>query len=149
MSLGERTQPALHEDERVGGYLALRGYAAIGDGRTLALVARDGAIDWMCVPEFDGESVFGALLDAQRGGGATLHPTDPFAVERRYLDDTNVLETTFTTSLGVLRVTDAMQIEDRRDRAVQHHPATRRVPRWHRRRHVGRASAFRFRSDRT
>ena len=103
------------EDARIGGYAALRGYAAIGDGRTLALVARDGAVDWLCTPEFDGESVFGALLDAGRGGALTLRPAAPFASERRYLDGTNVLETTFTTSLGVLRVTDAMQIDDRLD----------------------------------
>jgi GH15 family glucan-1,4-alpha-glucosidase len=102
-------------DERVDGYAPLRGYAAIGDGRTLALVARDGAIDWLCAPEFDGESLLAAVLDAGRGGSATLRPADAFGVERRYLDDTNVLETTFTTSLGVLRITDAMAMDDRRD----------------------------------
>ena len=115
MTVGAGSQHATRDDERVDGYLALRGYAAIGDCRTLALVGRDGAIDWLCTPEFDGESLLGALLDAGRGGAATMRPIEPFAVERRYVDDTNVLETTFTTSLGVLRVTDAMQIDDRRD----------------------------------
>jgi GH15 family glucan-1,4-alpha-glucosidase len=119
LTLGAGPQRATDVDERLDGYLSLRGYAAIGDGRTLALVGRDGAIDWLCTPEFDGESMLGALLDAGRGGAATMRPTEPFAVERRYIVDTNVLETTFTTSLGVLRVTDAMQIDDRRDAAFR------------------------------
>lgn len=100
------------DGDRVDGYAALRDYAAIGDGRTLALVACDGSIDWLCTPEFDGESMLGALLDAERGGAATLQPDCPYAVDRRYLADTNVLETTFTTSLGVVRVTDAMVMDD-------------------------------------
>jgi GH15 family glucan-1,4-alpha-glucosidase len=115
LSLVARPQHGTRDNERVDGYLTLRGYAAIGDGRTLALVGRDGAIDWLCTPELDSESMFGALLDARRGGSATVHPTESFAVERRYVRDTNVLETTFTTSLGALRITDAMQIDDRRD----------------------------------
>jgi GH15 family glucan-1,4-alpha-glucosidase len=96
---------------RTDGYLPIEDYGAIGDSRSLALVGLDGTIDWLCLPELDSPSTFAAILDPERGGRFVLQPDVPFAVERRYLERTNVLETTFETDQGRVRVTDALTID--------------------------------------
>ena len=89
---------------------AIGDYALIGDGHTVALISQQGSIDWLCFPHFSAPSIFGALLDQKDGGRFAICPRIPFRAKRQYLDSTNVLQTTFTTSGGVIRVTDMMTI---------------------------------------
>ncbi|MFD1714902.1 glycoside hydrolase family 15 protein [Amnibacterium flavum] len=95
-------------ESRRDGYVDLRDYAAIGDGRTIALIARDGRIDWLPIPAMHTAPLFSALLDQRRGGYLELRPTGPFTTQRDYVDGTNVLRTRFTTADGVVEVTDAL-----------------------------------------
>lgn len=95
---------------RTDGFVDLRSYAPIGDGRTVALVAEDGSIDWFPLPRLDSLPAFAAMLDASNGGRLQLAPQARFSVDRRYLPNTNVLETTFRTATGSIRVTDAINV---------------------------------------
>ncbi len=90
--------------------LPLDARGLIGDGRTAALVRVDGMIDWLCLPRFDSPSVFGAILDSERGGFTSVTPTHrPFESLQRYDPDTNVLETLFRVDgQGVVRLVDFM-----------------------------------------
>lgn len=86
-------------------------YALIGDTQTAALIGRDGSIDWWCVPRFDSGAVFAALVGSNENGRWQIAPAGGIqSVERRYRDDTLVLETTFHTDEGTIRITDCMPI---------------------------------------
>jgi GH15 family glucan-1,4-alpha-glucosidase len=110
---------------RVDGYAPIGQYGAIGDERGVALVASDGAVDWLCWPAHDSGSIFGALLDPARAGTMSLRPAGRFESEQRYLDKTNVLETTFSTDAGVVRLTDAVTTDG--GRLLPWHELVRRV----------------------
>ena len=84
-------------------------YALLSDCRTAALVSREGSVDWLCATRFDGPSVFGRLLDPA-GGHFAIRPAGEFQVSRRYVDQTLVLETTFTTARGTAVLTDALAV---------------------------------------
>src|SRR5205823_14315322 len=82
-------------------------YGLLADCNTAALVARDGSIDWLCLPRYDSPSVLGRLL-GEDAGHWSIRPAGDFTSERRYLPGTLVLETTFTTNTGSVRITDAL-----------------------------------------
>jgi alpha,alpha-trehalase len=84
-------------------------YALLSDCRTAALVSRDGSVDWLCFPRFDGPSVFARLLDAG-AGHFSIRPLGDHRTSRRYVDRTMVLETTFTCPGGTGVLTDAMAV---------------------------------------
>ncbi|MGE5145454.1 MAG: glycoside hydrolase family 15 protein [Candidatus Eiseniibacteriota bacterium] len=98
-------EPAAPADRRI------EDYALIGDMRTVALVGRDGAIDWLCLPRIDGPACFAALLgDAENGRWRVAPREQARSVTRRYVDGTLVLETEFATASGRVRLTDFMAL---------------------------------------
>ncbi|HEX2895399.1 MAG TPA: glycoside hydrolase family 15 protein [Marmoricola sp.] len=94
-------------------------YAAIGDGHTVALIGRNGSLDWLCLPRFDAPSCFTRLLGDPDGSHWLLgvradDVQGELTVERRYVEDTNVLQTTYSTDDGEVRITDFMPTGDHR-----------------------------------
>ncbi len=87
---------------------AIEDYALIGDCGTSALVAKDGSIDWLCLPRFDSPACFAALLGSVENGRWQLAPVAKARATRRYLPHTLVVETSFHTSGGAVRVIDFM-----------------------------------------
>jgi alpha,alpha-trehalase len=82
-------------------------YGLLADCNSAALVDRAGSIDWLCLPRYDSPAVFARILD-QDGGHWSIRPTEGFTTDRAYAEGSLVLETTFMTETGAVRVTDAM-----------------------------------------
>lgn len=91
-------------------YRPISDYAFVGDCHGAALVASDGSVDWCCLKRFDAEPVFSRLLGRQRGGFFQIAPTVENQVKRGYTYATNILETTFETDQGIVRVIDFMPV---------------------------------------
>ena len=108
----------------------IQDYGVIGDGRSIALISRYGSIDWLCWPRFDSPSIFAALLDHNIGGAWSIRSVEPAAIERRYIDNTNVLETEFATASGKIVLTDFMPVTSegqKKKRLWPEHELVRRV----------------------
>ena len=95
-------------------------YALIGNARAAALVSGYGSIDWCCLPDFDSPAIFAAVLDSRNGGNFSIHPDNPYRSAQKYLTDTNVAQTDFTTGTGRALLSDAFTVmeEDQKQRAL-------------------------------
>jgi len=89
-------------------------YAVLGDTETAALVSRGGSIDWLCLPHFDSQACFAALLGTPANGRWLIGPVGRARTTRRYLENSFVLETVHETDSGAVRVTDLMPLRDGR-----------------------------------
>jgi GH15 family glucan-1,4-alpha-glucosidase len=94
-------------------YRPIEEYGIIGDCHTAALVSRNGSIDWYCPGRFDAPAVFCRLLDQTKGGYFGLTPEGLFSAERRYVENTNILETIFVNDRSRVRITDFMPVHPR------------------------------------
>jgi GH15 family glucan-1,4-alpha-glucosidase len=105
-----RTGAQGSESER---YKPIANYGVVGNLSTVALVAMDGAIDFLCWPRFDSPSIFAALLDSNKGGSFQLSPTLKQVNHKQlYLPDSNVLLTRFLSNDGIAEISDFMEIGD-------------------------------------
>src|SRR5215813_3187090 len=94
-------------------------HALIGDLRTAALVTKDGTIDWRCLPAFDSDACFAALVGTANNGYWTIAPTSPIVeVKRRYRENTLILETEFVTETGTVELIDFMPRREEREHSV-------------------------------
>ena len=91
----------------VNEFQPIAAYGLLADCNSAALVDRDGSIGWLCLPRYDSAAVFAQILDPS-GGHWAIRPTGAYQSERRYLPGTLVIETTFTTETGSVRLTDAI-----------------------------------------
>ncbi len=108
-------------------YLPIAEHGLVGDLHTIALIGTNGTIDWYCCPSFDAPSVFGSILDQEKGGFYSLRPSaEDWDAKQLYFPETNVLITRFFTEDGVGEVQDYMPI-DHDEIAAHRHRLIRRL----------------------
>ena len=108
----------------------IQDYAIIGNGRSAALISNRGSLDWLCWPRFDSASIFGALLDTKIGGYWSIRPAGDSKIVRQYIENTNVLEATFSTAAGRVVLTDFMPVtseEEKKRRLWPEHEIIRQI----------------------
>src|SRR5829696_4679132 len=128
-SVKEVDVPTSNLSENVS-YPPIGHYAIIGDCRSAGLVSRDGSLDWLCLPRFDSPSIFAAVLDTKNGGRFLVRPLGEYRTERRYLTNTNVLETVFRTPTGACVLRDLMSVSsevDKRTHLTPEHEVLREL----------------------
>ena len=103
-------------------YQPIENYGLIGNLRTVALVGMNGSIDWFCYPNIDSPSVFGEILDDQRGGRFQISPiSDRVTRKQSYLPSTNILVTRFLLADGIIELEDFMPVGIAQDSPWYHH----------------------------
>jgi alpha,alpha-trehalase len=107
MSATNTTQSHVKIHNALEAFRPIADYGLLADCNSAALVDRHGSIDWLCLPRFDSPAVFARLLDPDAGHWS-IRPAESFTTERRYVPGTLLVETTFTTESGVVRLKDAM-----------------------------------------
>jgi GH15 family glucan-1,4-alpha-glucosidase len=107
MSATDTTQAPAKSVESLEAFRPIADYGMLSDCHSAAMVDTYGSIDWLCVPRFDSPALFARILDPEAGHWS-IRPAESFTTQRRYVPGTLVVETTFTTASGVVRLTDAL-----------------------------------------
>lgn len=100
---------------------AISDYGIIGNTRAAALISNKGSLDWCCFPRFDSPSFFGKLLDPN-AGHFQICPEQEFYSEQHYLEDTNILETIFTTKTGQVKIIDFFSVDTEKNKRKELFP---------------------------
>lgn len=105
----------------------IKDYAIIGNGRSAALISKEGSLDWLCWPRYDSPSLFAGILDKDIGGSWKIIPSSIQKIERQYIENTNVLETHFVTETGKISLIDFMPAFEEENSLQPLHEIIRRV----------------------
>jgi GH15 family glucan-1,4-alpha-glucosidase len=83
-------------------------YGVVGNCRSAALISEKGSIDWFCFPDFDSPSIFTKILDVEKGGEFSFEVSDIYSITQKYVENTNILSTLYTSDEGSFEVFDFM-----------------------------------------